>query len=73
MKCRRGYVIQPLKSAAGYYIGTLDEDGCPNCRLSTGYAKTDVDALYLPLDRCAEEITFCNEGRGCLNDTNIDC
>lgn len=24
MKCKKGFDVKPLKSAAGYYIGTLD-------------------------------------------------
>lgn len=61
MQCKKGYEVQPLKSAAGYYMGTLDEDGCPNCRLSTGYTKTAEAAKQLPLDRqTAMENAFCN-------------
>lgn len=36
IKCRKKKVVQVCKSAAGYYIGTMDEDG-PNCRLSEEY------------------------------------
>lgn len=68
MKCRKGYEVQPLKSAAGWYIGTVDEDGFPNCRISTQYAETGFKALELPLDRqtgCIEN-EFCNCGKGCF-------
>ena len=61
MKCVKGYEVEPLRSAAGYYMGTLDEDGCPNCRLSSTYAKTAEQAKSLPLDRQnAMENAFCN-------------
>lgn len=60
-KCKRGLVVKPLRSAAGYYIGTLDEEGFPNCRISNQYAKTAKDAESLALDRqTAEENVFCN-------------
>lgn len=69
MKCKKGYEVKPLKSAAGYYLGTVDEHGFPNCRISTQYAKTREDALnYLIADRqinCIEN-EFCNHGRGCF-------
>lgn len=51
MKCRKGYEVQALKSAAGWYIGTVDEEGYPNCRITTEYAETGCKALLLPLDR----------------------
>jgi len=61
MKCKKGYEVQPLKSAMGYYMGTVDEDNCPNCRLTTNYAKTEEEAKKLVLDRQgAEENRFCN-------------
>ena len=69
MKCKKGYDVKPLKSAAGYYIGTLDPKGFPNCRISSGYAKTEEEAVMLPLDRqigCMEN-EFCNEGKGCFH------
>lgn len=66
-KCKRGYKIQVLKSAAGYYVGTLDEEGCPYCRLTSQYAKTEEEAQELFLDRgYASEIRFCNGGSGCF-------
>ena len=65
MRCIKGYEVQPLKSAAGYYMGTVDEEGFPKCRISQNYAKTVEDASKLPLTRqTAEENIFCN-GCGC--------
>lgn len=67
MKCKKGYEVKPMRSNAGYYIGTADEDGCPNCRVSQQYAKTADEALKLPLNRqvtCMEN-EFCNGGTGC--------
>ena len=68
MKCKKGYDVKPLKSAAGYYIGTLDPEGFPNCRISSGYAESEEEAVMLSLDRqigCMEN-EFCNGGRGCF-------
>lgn len=39
MYCNKGKELQVLQSPAGYYIGTLDEDGFPNCRVSKDYYK----------------------------------
>lgn len=67
MVCRQGREIKILKSSAGYYLGTLDTDGTPYCRVSTQYAKTEEDAKNLFIDRdYAIEVRFCNEGKGCL-------
>ena len=70
VKCRKGYEVIVCKSAAGYYIGTKDEEGMPNCRISTGYAPTEEDAKLLPLDRqvgCIEN-EYCNGGEGCFEE-----
>ena len=68
MKCIKGYEIQACRSACGWYMGTLDEDGCPNCRISTQYANTAEDAERLVLDRQVDciENEWCNGGRGCF-------
>lgn len=59
-KCRKGYEVQVCRSGAGYYLGTLDEYGCPNCRLTSQYARTAKEAEQLPLDRgYAIEIKAC--------------
>lgn len=68
MICRKGYEVKPLRSACGWYMGTVTEEGYPNCRISTQYAKTEQDAEKLPLDRqtsCIEN-EFCNCGKGCF-------
>lgn len=69
MKCKRGLEVQVLKSNAGYYIGTLTEDGFPNCRITRSYSATEEDARSkLLLDRqigCIEN-EFCNGGKGCF-------
>lgn len=68
MKCIKGYEVKPLKSGAGYYMGTLTPEGFPNCRISRGYAETENEAYNLPLDRqtgCIEN-EYCNGGWGCL-------
>lgn len=68
MNCKKGYEVKPLKSGAGWYLGTLDEEGFPNCRISREYAETKEDAEYLLADRqsgCMEN-EYCNGGRGCF-------
>ena len=74
MKCIKGFEVQALKSAAGYYMGTVDSDGFPNCRISRDYAATKEAAQLLPLDRqtgCIEN-EFCNSGKGCFNEEETD-
>lgn len=65
MKCKKGFDVCAHKSAAGYYLGTWDEEG-PRCRLTTAYAPTIEEAMTLEIDReCAMENSFCNGGAGC--------
>ena len=69
MNCIKGYEIKVMKSAAGYYIGTSDEDGFPMCRISSYYQTKEL--AQKDLDNCmfhreAEEIYFCNRGMGCI-------
>lgn len=69
MKCIKGFEVKVLNSAAGYYIGTLDEENFPMCRISS-YYKTK-EAAQRALDkftfhRFAEEINFCNHGYECI-------
>lgn len=68
MKCKHGYEIQVLHSSKGYYRGTVDSEGVPNCRISRCYAFRKDDAENLPLDRqlnCIEN-EYCNRGNGCF-------
>lgn len=68
LMCKKGYPVKPCKSAAGWYMGTTDDEGYPNCRISTGYAATPELAEKLPCDRqtnCMEN-EFCNGGKGCF-------
>ena len=68
MKCRKGFEIKVCRSAAGFYKGTLSEDGSINCRIS-GYAQDKASAESLPLDRqwyCIEN-EYCNGGKGCFD------
>lgn len=41
-KCKKGHEVKVMRSAAGYYRGTADEQGYPNCRLTTRYKTTAV-------------------------------
>lgn len=40
MTCCKGKELQVLMSAAGYYIGTMDNTYVPNCRISYYYYPT---------------------------------
>lgn len=73
MKCVAGRELQVCHSAAGFYIGTL-EDGMPYCRMSSSYfsnkedaekAMQDTSAMKL-MGRSSMETEFCNGGMGCV-------
>lgn len=69
MKCIKGYEVKALKSGVGYYMGTLDDKGFPNCSISREYAATKEEAERLPLNRqigCIEN-EWCNNGEGCFD------
>lgn len=67
MKCKKGYELKVLSgNLAGYYIGTVDEEG-PYCRLSEEYYKSR-DIAQQALDtraftvRNAMKVAFCSGG-----------
>jgi len=70
LTCVKGLEIKVLKSNM-YYIGTLDEDDAPVCRLSAEYYKTSDEARQA-LDemsftrRTGVEIVFCSNGVPCF-------
>lgn len=68
-KCIQGYDFVIKKSAVGYYIGTIDEEGFSVCRCS-GYYKTKMDANSAlenkTFHRICEENRFCNGGKSCI-------
>lgn len=66
MYCKKDKQLQVLHSAAGYYVGTFDEEG-PYCRL-TGYAQTKDDPI-LNIERECDENQFCNGG--CIDGCKI--
>jgi len=68
--CIQGYEVKVL-SAGGFYIGTMDEDGMPMCRLSVEYYKKREDAQKALDDnsftrRSGVEIQFCSQGKPCF-------
>ena len=70
-KCVNGFELQVLKSPAGYYIGTLTEEGLPGCRVSVIYYKKKEDADRALADssytvRDCIENNYCSKGRGCI-------
>lgn len=70
--CRKGFEIKPYCSAAGWYLGTRDAMGFPQCRIS-GYAKTEDDAWNLRFEReYAEENRYCHLNNGCLKGEEND-
>ena len=67
MKCVNGYEIKPMKSAAGWYMGTSTEEGFPQCRITTNYYETAEEAEQnMHKDyRFCEENDFCSHGMVC--------
>lgn len=75
MKCIKGYEVEVMKSPAGFYLGTKDNEGFPNCRIS-GYCQMLEIAEYLLEENIEDfanrqtgciENEYCNGGRGCFN------
>ena len=72
MICTKGKTLEVLESAAGYYIGTLDEG--PYCRLSDCYwqhkheAQAALDSLEFPVRYNSVEILYCSGGQCLLMD-----
>lgn len=67
MKCIKGFEIIPMKSAAGWYMGTETTDGFPNCRITNRYYKSAEEAKenYQKDYRYCEENNFCSHGKVC--------
>lgn len=70
MKCVCGREVQVLRSGAGWYIGTADEEG-PYCRCSVEYYRTEAEAEQELAQMCfterkASETLWCNGNRGCF-------
>ena len=57
-KCQKGFELQLLKSSTGYYVGALDADGFPQCRVSL-YGETENDEK-LNIERDCVENHFCS-------------
>ena len=73
MKCVNGLDIMVLRSGAGWYIGTLDADGCPNCRISADYY-ADTDTAKKDLENMCFNYRFCSENNWCANSGgNLSC
>ena len=70
MVCVRGYTVEPMKSAAGWYMGTRTEEGFPNCRMTNKYYATAEEAFdNMNKDyRYCEENNFCSHGRVCCKE-----
>ena len=71
MKCVKGLEVCVLNSPAGYYVGTIDQECFPNCRLSQEYykkkeeAQTALNNRTFTLRTCIEN-QFCAPN-GCFN------
>lgn len=71
MICTKGLKLEVLQSAAGYYIGTLDE-GLPYCRCSEYFDNENLINIALENNifrkRDCVENEFCNKGLGCVKE-----
>lgn len=69
-RCRKGKVVKVLRGN-GYYIGTLDNDGTPYCRISEKYwlDSKEAEAALKNLDfkerECIENLA-CSENKTCI-------
>jgi hypothetical protein len=73
MKCFQGLEIEVLKSSAGFYIGTIDDEGFPYCRLGMEYYYTKLGAfndlmnLSFTCRYWADEVAACSDGKCLIN------
>lgn len=69
MKCTKGFEIKVLKANMAY-IGTVHEDGFPNCRCSDYFDSINSANQALETGftvRSCMENDFCNKGKGCFS------
>lgn len=68
MKCVNGKEVGICYSAGGFYIGVVEDNHIPYCRVS-GYYKTPQEASealeHKTFHRDCIENNFCNGGCGC--------
>ena len=70
MKCVKGHTVFVL-SAHMYYIGTIDEDKLPHCRISEEYyesyneAEAALENHTFTMRNCLEN-NFCRGNRACV-------
>lgn len=65
--CVMGLEVGVLSSNAGKYVGTVDEFGCPNCRISAYFGSLkEIENAPLELRKCYEN-DYCNSGCGCFS------
>lgn len=65
-KCRRGFTIISRESMTGFYLGTVDEIGLPNCRCSKYFeSKEELESSAIRERDCIEN-DYCNGGQGCF-------
>lgn len=69
MKCVEGYKIEPIHSAAGWYLGVRSSDGSPWCRITEKYYLSPAEAMDNLYDdyRYCERNNKCSHGRVCYN------
>lgn len=61
MKCIKGFDVQVLHSPNGFYMGAVDCDGNPICRLSSKHERSREKAKSLVLDRQGDKENIqCN-------------
>lgn len=62
--CTRGKEVRFLESPAGFYLGTLTEEGFPNCRFSSYFES--MEEFESCTFRDCMEVQHCNKGFGCF-------
>lgn len=69
MTCIKGKEIKPMKSAAGWYMGTSDENGLPYCRITAHYYSSAKDAEENMVKdyRYCQENNWCSRGMSCYD------
>lgn len=69
-KCNKGKEVRFLESPAGFYLGTLTEEGFPNCRFSSYFES--MEEFESCTFRDCMEVQHCNQGFGCFGYGKIE-
>lgn len=72
MKCKKGFEVRIVKFCSNFYIGTVNELGEEQCRISQGYGSPKAARKALAAKTFSRSghgagvVSICNNGEGCF-------